>query len=425
MLRTGRALRAVAALSAALLLSGCIGGSASVEVLARSRTPLQGEAVDEYDAPVLRGDLSKAISVFGVDLLDSVAGEDENVVVSPFSAYSALALAQGAAEADTLDEMRAALRTSGIDPGAADASYADLLAQLRFKVKDTPARLDIANSVWLRSGLAVDQGFIDRNAAYYGAQMARLDMGSDAAPDAINRWVRDNTGGKIDKLVEEMDPDTVAVLCNAVYFKDAWWTPFEKSATSDRDFHLRDGSTVRVPTMAGGADGSYIDTDTYAAVALPTKGGAEFWIFVPKDDKKPADVLSALKATYSAGGTLGAVSSHRPGSIFLPKFDIEWKGTLKPSLVKMGMRRPFDRSQAQFPHLSPERDRVWISEVVQAATTAIDEEGFEAAAATEVGMVATAGSAQDPFELHADRPFVYAITMGDAMLFMGVVNDPR
>jgi serpin B len=411
--------------AATVAMTGCAGGTRSTQVLAKSKVPTQGTAVDEYDPPSLHGDLARAISVFGVDLLEKVADAKGNTVISPFSAYSALGLAEGAADGETLKQMREALRTSGIDPGTADARYADMLAQLQFKAKGTPARLDIANSIWVKSGMEVDRAFIDRDTGYYGAQIAQLDMASKSAPDVINAWVKRNTGGRIDKLIDRLDPRTIAVLCNAVYFKDAWSTAFEKSATEEREFRLSDGTTVEVPTMAGPAEGSYIDTGTFQAVALATKGGASFWVFVPKGDNRPTDVLSELKSLQSGGATLQSVSKSAQGQIYLPKFDVEWKGSLKDPLMALGMQRPFDATTAEFPHLTPETADVVINDVVQAATTKIDEQGFEAAAATEVEMRVTAGLADQPFELRVDRPFVYAITMGDVTLFMGVVNDPR
>jgi serpin B len=417
---------AVALLAVTMVVAGCAGSSSGTQVLAKSKAPTKGTAVEDYDPPSLHGDLARAISSFGVQLLASVADENGNTVVSPFSAYSALGLVEGAADGETLEQMRTTLGTKAIEPGTANARYADMLAQLQFKTKDTPARLDIANSIWLGTKLKdVDQAFIDRDMHYFGAQIARLDMGSASAPGVVNRWVRDNTAGRIEKLVDALDPQTVAVLCNAVYFKDAWWTPFNASRTEDRDFRLAGGTTVKVPTMAGGADGSFIDTDTYQAVALPTKSGASCWIFVPKGDRRPADVLAALKATYESGQTLRSVSSPGIGEIYLPKFDIAWKGSLAQPLADLGMPRAFDPNAAEFPHLSPSARQVYISDVIQAATTTIDEEGLEAAAATEIGM-ATAGAATgEPFELHVDRPFVYAIAYNDLTLFMGVVSDPR
>lgn len=408
-----------------IAVSGCTRSSAVPEILAKARAPLQGEEVDEYAPAILQGRLAKAIGEFGVGLLARVADNDKNVVVSPFSAYSALGLAQGAADGETLAEMKATLKTTGMAEEFTDPDYADMLAQLRFRVKDTPARLDIANSIWLRNGFEVSQDFIERDTDYFGAQVARIDMRAADAPDVINAWVRDNTGGKIDKLIERLDPGTDVVLCNAVFFKDAWWTPFEKSQTQEQDFRLSDGSTVQVPTMAGPVNGSYIDADTYQAVALPTKGGAKFWILVPKDGSDTSDVLAGLGETYRSGRTLDIASSTADGRIFLPKFDIAWKGSLNEPLKSLGMVQAFDRNTAEFPRLTPSGQRARITEVVQAATTTIDEEGFEAAAATEVGMAILGGIGSEPFEIRADRPFVYAITMGDLPLFIGVVNDPR
>ena len=55
---------------------------------------------------------------------------------------------------------------------------------------------------------------------------------------------------------------------------------------------------------------------------------------------------------------------------------------------------------------------------------AIDENGVEASAFTEIGM---AGSALpvDRAEMILDRPFIFTITdRNGVVMFMGVINDP-
>ena len=48
---------------------------------------------------------------------------------------------------------------------------------------------------------------------------------------AINKWCAENTNGKITKLFGQLDPATLLVLADAVYFYAKWTTPFESATT--------------------------------------------------------------------------------------------------------------------------------------------------------------------------------------------------
>lgn len=64
-----------------------------------------------------------------------------------------------------------------------------------------------------------------------------------------------------------------------------------------------------------------------------------------------------------------------------------------------------------------------IGAVKQETYIAIDENGVEASAYTELDYTGTA-MPMDSAELILDRPFIFAITNGSVPLFIGVVNDP-
>lgn len=49
----------------------------------------------------------------------------------------------------------------------------------------------------------------------------------DSAIDTINDWVDETTNGKIDKLFESLDPDTILALTSSLYFKSEWKNPFK------------------------------------------------------------------------------------------------------------------------------------------------------------------------------------------------------
>jgi serpin B len=83
----------------------------------------------------------------------------------------------------------------------------------------------------------------------FESQVSGLDFNAPAALSTINQWASDNTNGKIPKVLDEISPQAVMFLMNALYFKGEWTQQFDAANTSLRPFNLEDGSTIQVPTM--------------------------------------------------------------------------------------------------------------------------------------------------------------------------------
>ena len=68
----------------------------------------------------------------------------------------------------------------------------------------------------------------------------------------INKWVSKATNKLITSILPKrsVDPSTVLVLANAIYFKGKWSKPFEKKKTKDGEFYCLDGSRVRSRSCA-------------------------------------------------------------------------------------------------------------------------------------------------------------------------------
>jgi serine protease inhibitor len=81
-------------------------------------------------------------------------------------------------------------------------------------------QLSVANSIWTQTGLPILDGFMKMMRQDYGAEVSALDFQDAKAPGIMNDWVKKNTNGKIDKIIDSpIDPHAVMFLMNAVYFK--------------------------------------------------------------------------------------------------------------------------------------------------------------------------------------------------------------
>ena len=52
--------------------------------------------------------------------------------------------------------------------------------------------------------------------------------------ETVNGWVNNKTHGKIPEILQEVKPEDVMYLLNAVYFNGQWKYRFDNSNTDDR-----------------------------------------------------------------------------------------------------------------------------------------------------------------------------------------------
>jgi len=361
---------------------------------------------------------------FAIKLLKQVTADTrdtlENLFVSPLSVAMALGMAYNGAAGTTEDAMRATLELDAMSVTEVNESYRSLITLLRDL--DPRVRFQIANSIWYLQGYAIEQSFLDANRTYYDARVEALDFGSPTAPITINNWVKDQTRGVIDKIVDQIPDGMRLYLINAIYFKGDWTEQFDRAQTQPRPFHLLDGTTVSVPTMTHGreADIRVGGPANPFVIDLPYGGQAFSMTIVLPGDSVGVD---QLVADLTADQWNSWISSLRPrkSELFLPKFKLTNDLTLIPSLGSMGMGIAFDPSAADFSRIhSP--SELYVTEVKHKSFVDVDEEGTEAAAVTSVGAYVTSV----PQSINIDRPFLFALreNLSGTILFMGVIRHP-
>lgn len=357
-------------------------------------------------------------NAFGLELLRTVIGEDarSNVVLSPFSASMALGMTLNGTDGTTFDAMRSTLGFDGMTQAEINEAYRGLTELLT--TLDPTVRFDVANAIWANEDVAFHQSFFDAVAAAFGATTESRDFSDSATLDAINDWVDENTDGKIESILEQLDPALVMLLVNAIYFEGAWTTEFDPDDTVRRDFFRADDSTVQVDMMSlsdievgrgGGSD--------YVAAELPYGGEAfSMLVVMPQDARVFVETLDGPKwNSIIAGLTPGELDQ-----LSLPKFTLSYDTFLNDALREMGMDVAF-RPGADFTRMSPIGDQLCIDFVRQKTFIEVDEQGTKAAAVTAVGIGPTSFNG-----FIVDRPFLFAIRerLTGTILFTGMVGDP-
>ena len=410
------ALAAVFCLSCFTVFAGC----SRVDVSAAGILMVSTEEADEM-AGNISGELLGANNKFAFDIFGELLTRDKgkNIFISPFSITTALTMAYNGAEADTRDAMAEVLGFSGMDLEDLNSNFSKLLVAIQSA--DPDIELDIANSIWVRSGFKVKEDYLTRVAQYYYSRVQDLDFSKSNAPDIINGWIEDATRGKIDKMISKIDAMVMIYLINAIYFKGDWTYPFDEKLTTTDDFYLEDGNAVDVQMMENHEDYKYGGYGDLEAVRLPYgRDMVSMYVIMPLGDKDLDQAIEEI-TEYSWSEFMDSFAE-RDVNLKMPKFEIEYGiKDLLPSLKSLGMGIAFT-DNADFSGMHPD---LFISKVDHKAVIEVNEKGSEAAAATVVEINLTSAPA-DPIEFNIDRPFFFIILddRTGSILFMGKVTNP-
>jgi serpin B len=395
------------------------------QAIDRSTAAPPEQTVAQAEPAAVDSRLISANTRFGFKLFSEMQRHSEgNMLISPSSVSIALAMTYNGASGETQQAMAQTMELSDLSVAEINQANAALLTTL--ETADTTVELAIANSLWGRADYAFRPEFLQRNQDFYEAEVDRLDFASADAVDRINRWVDQQTQGKIPTILDQIDPNDVLFLINATYFKGSWTQAFDPDQTLDRPFYLADGTQKPHPMMTQTGEYRYLETDQFQAVRLPY--GQErfsFYVFLPRQGYR----LSEFQATLNAENWEVWLNQLRVrnGAIQLPRFQLEYSAGLKDALATLGMAPAFDPDRADFTGISPQP--VFISSVRHKTFIEVNEAGTEAAAVTAVITRTTSAPVEiePPFEMTIDRPFFYAIRddRTGAILFMGTIVNPQ
>ncbi len=388
--------------------------------------------LDPSEADV--GALGAGNAAFAFDLLPQVvsANPGANVVFSPYSLATALAMTYAGARGQTADEIRSTMHFE-LEQSALHAAFnaVDLALATRGQgaagVDGTPFRLRVNNSLWAHHDDTVVPAFLDTLALNYGAGVFLVDFSSDpeGSRKVINLWVDEKTEGMITELLPagSIKDVTRFVLTNTVYFNASWETLFREDATQPAPFVRLDGTSVDVPTMNSTLEQyavRYAQGEGYEAIALPYASTELAFIAVLPDAGAYETVERGANAAWFA--ELRSRLASAAVQLSLPKFTYRTATSVKEALNALGMTVPFSTA-ADFSGMTPAD--VYIDDVLHQAVIDVGEAGTKAAAATAVTF-ARKSAVLDARQLRFDRPFLYAIVDEPTgqILFMGRVLDP-
>jgi len=374
-------------------------------------------------------DISEANNEFAISLYKKIGDEAKNVVFSPYSISSALAVTYAGAKENTAREMADVLwfpdDQEAFHPGYKAFTDSILLTGIE---KGTEFR--IANALWVQEDYKLRQDFLELADSCYNAKAENVNFKNpeelELTRQKINRWVEKITNDKIRDLIPQgvLQELTRLVITNAIWFNGNWSDPFDKSNTSASLFNISSERSVNTDFMHQKSHAGYYEDEEVQALELAYKGNKKSMIIIlPKETdgwKLVGRVLTPQRLNIISGSM-----EDKEVEMAIPKFTFENQFNLKETLIQMGMKIPFS-NDADFTGMTASND-LKIDEVIHKAFIEVNESGTEAAAATAVIMVLKSALQEETIRFTANHPFIYFImdkTTG-GIIFMGRLVNPE
>lgn len=380
---------------------------------------------------------------FTLNFLKTVNDVDKSgksFIFSPLSITYVLGMVNDAATGETEKELE---QTLGFHEGGIKAvnEYCKKLIDGLPKV-DERVKLNIANAIFLNKNYTLKSQFGQDMQTYYDAKAEALDFSSPQTLSLINSWCSDKTNGMIPTILDEVNPNMMSYLLNAIYFKADWASKFDQNNTREETFAKENGST-ELPMMHQNVLIQYLNNDIFSAVKIPYGSGLwNMMVLLPEEGKTTDDVINHF-ATCGLSGVEGLICQITEDNIAtmkknyfspyevdlkLPRFEtssdtdkLGIEGGLVGLMKNMGINLAFDSYFAEIPNMC--EVPVYIAMMRQKAKIKVNEEGSEAAAVTVAGMIEMSAMPMEypKATFHANRPFVYVIQEASSgvILFIG------
>ncbi|XP_051834404.1 serpin A11-like [Antechinus flavipes] len=238
----------------------------------------------------------------------------------------------------------------------------------------------------------------------------------------INKYIENETYGKIREFLQDFNQDTVMVLVNYIFFKAKWIHPFKHYWIKN---HLSSSvdKKIRSSMMHQKAQHRFLYDKELACIVLQMEYIENVLILlILPDEGKMRQVEDSLKPeTLKKWNKLLLPSLL---NLHLPKFSISGIYNLEEILPRMGFSSIFTpkvnlSNFTGLPHQA-------VSKVLHRVAVDMNEKGIKAAATSTFLSQPGTLSQDSPLTVHFDRPFLLLIweVSAQSLLFLGKIITP-
>jgi serine protease inhibitor len=351
---------------------------------------------------------------------------EQNLLFSPMSIAALLTLLYQASTGETRTALGKILAIEGMSNEQVTQEFELLKQHLGSALE---ANTTLLNSLWSNAG-QFEPLFFKQAEATYEALFASVPSLKDREI-AIQNWIKTQSQGQFGPL--ELDTKTdlnkELVLLTALSFSATWNYPFYSSQTLSQPFQTASGKFKPALFMHinPDLDRSLLDSrksTTYSesldsqALGHHLHSGFEVLFFLPKF--QPA--LSWAKGgTYGEWFTLkSSLKEHTLGQLFIPLWQQTHNHNLEALFNQWDLfKSPKMGDLSQLISLLPQGIKAF-----HGAHISINERGVNTMVVRETSQIL--GIPANPIQFKLDRPFFYTVhdQYTNAILYMGIVNDP-
>ncbi|CAG9792453.1 unnamed protein product [Diatraea saccharalis] len=382
----------------------------------------------------LRKGLSEKIGNFSVELLyhtSNVQAKNSNLIVSPITVWTVLAVTAEGAAGETLNQINNVIRVTMRNRDLVRNEYKSIAQWLQ--VKTSVVELAKVNAMFVDVGGLPLQDFIDSAKSDFDTDVVPLNFTqSELASELVNRVIANVTHGRIAKLVDSSYfANSRLILTSAVYFKGQWTVPFNASSTTKSPFFSEDGKQIGEVNMM-------YNRYTYPFANIPeiqsrilelpygTENRLSMVIMLPHPGVSLEKMFFnfnnfTLDKMFQELKTAREDYGDDEVSCFLPRFKIESNIDLTPILRdRLGIVDLFDSSKARLYRMA--RMPLYVSKIIHKSEIEVTEKGTTASGVT----VADFSNRFGVTTFNANRPFSYMIIekITNTIVFGGIYQEP-
>ncbi|NWV15228.1 A1AT protein, partial [Ptilonorhynchus violaceus] len=344
----------------------------------------------------------------------------KNIFFSPVSisaAFASLALgSRGTSQAQVLEGL--AFNLTNIQKEEIHDGFRHLL--LLLNRPGNQMQLSMGNTLFMDKRLKPMKTFLkDVKKLYRGKVVSSSFQNSTEAKKEINDYVKNKTHGNINQILKDLDPNTLMVIVNYIYFKAYWENPFNIKGTHKDYFHVNAQTSVEVEMMVrDGFYKAYSDRKlSCEVVQIPYKGDVAALFILPNKGKMKQLERALAKSTVSKWER--SLQRWRI-QLHIPKLLISGTYDLKKILMDLGVTDVFSNG-ADLSGITGNPD-VKVSKATHQALLKIHENGTEAAAVSSIDFLPHSA----PPVVKFNHPFLLLIVdqYTQSILFMGKIVNP-